>query len=100
MPCLSYKKCVRISVASAIVESTLHLPAAQRFWRAHPRMRFLPNREVDIGGQMAVVTGFESLGEPARLEVVALRETFEVISINGRVISKPDRLSTDYTDYG
>jgi RNA polymerase sigma factor (sigma-70 family) len=71
---------------------TLHLPVAQRFWHAHPRMRFLPNREVDIGGQMAVVTGFESLGEPARLEVVVLRDTFEVISINGAAYV-PDRAS-------
>ncbi|MFL5801344.1 MAG: RNA polymerase sigma factor [Roseiflexaceae bacterium] len=69
---------------------TLHLPEGQRFWREHPRMRFLPEREVDIGGQAAVVGGFESLGDSARLEVVALRDTFAVISINGMAYV-PDR---------
>jgi hypothetical protein len=69
---------------------TLQLPAAQRFWREHPRMRFVPEREIDIGGQAAVVSGFESLSDSARLEVVALRDTFEVISING-VAYVPDR---------
>lgn len=62
---------------------TLHLPAVQRFWRQYPRMRALPEREVDLGGRTGLVTGFESLGSPARIEVVALADSFAVLGIYG-----------------
>jgi len=63
---------------------TWSLPAARAFWREHPRMRFLPEREVEVAGSPAVVTGFESITGTARLDVVTLRDTLEVVSINGR----------------
>ncbi|MCG8351451.1 MAG: sigma-70 family RNA polymerase sigma factor [Chloroflexales bacterium] len=62
---------------------TLHLPQVRQFWRAHPRMCALPEREIDLGGCAGIVTGFESLGGPARIEVVALRDSYEVLSIHG-----------------
>ena len=62
---------------------TWSLPEARAFWREYPRMRFLPAREVEFAGSPAVVTGFESLTAAARLEVVALRDTLEVVRING-----------------
>jgi RNA polymerase sigma-70 factor (ECF subfamily) len=62
---------------------TWSLPEARAFWRKNPRMRFLPAREVEFAGSPAVVTGFESLTAAARLDVVALRDTLEVVRING-----------------
>jgi RNA polymerase sigma factor (sigma-70 family) len=62
---------------------TLSLPQARRFWREHPRMRFLLEREIEVAGSPAVVTGFESLTGSARLEIISLRDTYQVVSING-----------------
>jgi RNA polymerase sigma factor (sigma-70 family) len=62
---------------------TWSLPEARRFWQEHPRMRFLPEREIEVAGSPAVVTGFESLTGSARLEVVSLQDTCQVVSING-----------------
>lgn len=60
----------------------LILPAGRDFWRRHPRMRHLPEREVEAGGRAAVVTTFESVTGLARLAVVSARDTYEVISIH------------------
>lgn len=61
----------------------LGLPAGQRFWRAHPRMRTLVEREVEAGGRAALVTRFESVTGGAALDVIFARDTFEVIGIHG-----------------
>jgi hypothetical protein len=55
------------------------LPEARRFWREHPRMRTLPEREVEAAGSPALVVGFESVADGARLDVLVVRDTFEVI---------------------
>lgn len=62
---------------------TWSLPEARRFWREHPRMRFLPEREIEAMGSPAVVTGFQSMTSAATLEVVALRDSLRVLSVNG-----------------
>jgi RNA polymerase sigma-70 factor (ECF subfamily) len=62
---------------------TWSLPAARAFWQENPRMRFLSEREIEFAGSPAVVTGFESLTNSARLEVVTLRDTLEVVRIDG-----------------
>ncbi len=62
---------------------TWSLPEARRFWRENPRMRFLPVREIEVAGSPAMLTGFESLTGGARLEVVSLRDTCRVLSIDG-----------------
>jgi hypothetical protein len=62
---------------------TWSLPEARRFWQANPRMRYLPEREVEAGGLPAMVTGFESLTGSARLEVVTLRDSLQVVCIHG-----------------
>lgn len=62
---------------------TWSLPEVRRFWREHPRMRFLPEREIETEGSPAVVTGFQSVTGGARLEVVALRDSLRVLSVNG-----------------
>lgn len=62
---------------------TWSLPPTRQFWREHPRMRFLPTREIEATGSPAVVTGFECLASGARLEVVALRDSLRVLQVAG-----------------
>jgi RNA polymerase sigma-70 factor (ECF subfamily) len=71
---------------------TWSLPEARRFWKENPRMRFVPEREVEFAGSPAVVTALESVTGTARLEVVSLRDTLEVVSING---NRPARHAQD-----
>ncbi|HUY78104.1 MAG TPA: RNA polymerase sigma factor [Ktedonobacterales bacterium] len=59
----------------------LDLPQAQRFWRAHPRMRATPERPVEVDGLPAVVTSFESLGDHARLDVITARESLITLAV-------------------
>lgn len=63
----------------------IDLPAGQRFWRRHPRMRALPIREIAYQGRPALLTGFESVDGPVRLEVISARETLDVLRIEGEV---------------
>ena len=63
---------------------TWSVPEVRRFWKQHPRMRFVPARPVEKDGSPAVVTGFESLSSDARIDVVMLSETLQVVSIDGR----------------
>jgi RNA polymerase sigma-70 factor (ECF subfamily) len=58
-------------------------PAGRRFWRAHPRLRALPEREVEAAGRAVLVTSFESVVDAARLDVVSARDTYEILSVHG-----------------
>lgn len=62
---------------------TWSLPEVRAFWAEHPRMRFIPERPVEAAGSPAIVTGFEDISGTARIEVVTLRDTLQVISIDG-----------------
>jgi RNA polymerase sigma-70 factor (ECF subfamily) len=62
--------------------SVLALPQGQRFWREHPRIRALPQREVAAAGRAALVASFESMSTAARFEVIVARDTYAVISIH------------------
>jgi hypothetical protein len=55
----------------------------QAFWRAHPRIRLLPEREVETQGRAALVTSFASVTDGVRFEVVSARETYEVLRVYG-----------------
>ncbi len=68
---------------------TSNLPEACAFWRENPRMRFLPEREIDFAGSPAVVTGFESITGSARFEAVTLQDTLEVVRLNTSVPVNP-----------
>jgi hypothetical protein len=47
----------------------------------HPRIRTLPEREVEAAGVPALVTAFESMAGRARLEVVSARDSYAVLGI-------------------
>ncbi|MFN8492436.1 MAG: RNA polymerase sigma factor [Caldilineaceae bacterium] len=57
----------------------LALPQVRRFWQAHPRMRTLPEREAEISGSPAVLTGFESVTGDAKIEVAFAKNTLGVV---------------------
>jgi len=59
------------------------LPETRRFWRDHPRMHFLPGREIEFAGSTAVVTGFASCTDAARIEIVSLRATGKALRVYG-----------------
>ncbi len=84
-PASVYLWCPACGVGDAETWQSLawSLPEGRAFWQRHPRMRSLPPREITYAGSTAVVTAFESMADSARLEVVTLRDTLEVVSING-----------------
>ena len=59
-------------------------PEGRRFWHAHPRLRLLPERDVEADGRPAIVVGFASVTDAATLDIVADRETFRVLRISAR----------------
>jgi RNA polymerase sigma-70 factor (ECF subfamily) len=60
----------------------LSLPEGQAFWRAHPRIRMLPEREVETQGRAAFVHSFQSVADGARLDIISARDTYEVLRIH------------------
>lgn len=62
-------------------EIALYTVEGLHFWRTHKRIRALPDQLIDINGVAAFLTRFESAVGRARLEVVTLRETCQVIQI-------------------
>ena len=59
---------------------TLDTPEARQFWRKHPRMFWLPEREIEYGGQSALLSSFRSTADSAQLDVIVQRETLQVLS--------------------
>lgn len=68
---------------TTLAHRALYLPEGRRFWRAHQRIRILPEREIAVAGRAAIVSGFESVTGVARFEVVADRETYALIALGG-----------------
>jgi RNA polymerase sigma factor (sigma-70 family) len=59
----------------------------QAFWRLHPRIRLVPERAVEAQGRPALVTGFASVTDGARLDVVSARDTYEVLAVSCAISS-------------
>ncbi len=70
-----------ITPNTALAGLVLALPEARHFWRAHRRIRLLPERAVDAAGRAALLVGFESVTGRGRLEVVAAADTYETLRI-------------------
>lgn len=58
-------------------------PAAQQFLRVHPRVRTLPERQIEVDGRPALVTSLESLTDSARLDLILDLETYETVRVFG-----------------
>ena len=76
-----YVRCPRCGIldSATCYHLTIDTPQAIAFWRRYPRMRPLPIREIEYAGRAALLTGFESVGEAARVEIVSARDTWETL---------------------
>lgn len=72
-----------ISANEALPGLALALPEGRHFWQDHPRMRMLPAQAITFEGRPALLTSFESLGERARLDVIAARDAFRILAVSG-----------------
>lgn len=68
---------------NSLTHLSVDIPELWRFWRAHPRIRSLPEYEVEHGGRSAVVSTFESVGQTARLAIITDRETLAILRVEG-----------------
>jgi RNA polymerase sigma factor (sigma-70 family) len=59
----------------------LSLPEARRFEREHPRIRQLPQLEVETDGRAAIVTAFESVTNSDKFAVISSLDTYETLRI-------------------
>jgi RNA polymerase sigma-70 factor (ECF subfamily) len=79
-----YAWCERCEFGAGLEEwwsLTLSLPDVREFWQQHPRMRVLPQREIQYQGCATLVTGFESVAANTRIEVVSSLDTFAVLGV-------------------
>jgi RNA polymerase sigma-70 factor (ECF subfamily) len=60
----------------------LWLPEGRSFQKDHPRIRQLPERELDADGVPAIVTTFESLANGERYAVVSAQKTLRTLSVH------------------
>jgi hypothetical protein len=59
----------------------LALPEGLQFWRAHPRIRTLPEPAIEVAGREAIITSFHSMAVRAGLDVVSARDSFAVMGV-------------------
>ncbi len=61
-----------------------NLAAGRLFWRQHPRIRTLPQQEMELEGYPALRIRFENVANSAHLEVIVARDKYEVLSVDSR----------------
>jgi hypothetical protein len=61
----------------------LDRPDGQAFFQAHPRIRALPQREVERDGVPVIVVSYESLLDSASYDVVVARDSYETLAVSG-----------------
>lgn len=59
----------------------LGMPEGMSFWRKHPQLLTLPEREIEHDGVPAVVIGFQDMASDARLDVISHRDTLRTLDI-------------------
>ena len=65
----------------------LGLPEGRRFWRRYPRIYALPEREVEVNGNAAIVKSYGERGGIACFDVVFARSTLDVLRVYGDQVS-------------
>lgn len=79
---------IRCSTCGTIDVTTLNRltvdrPETQRFWQAHPRVRLLPARELEIQGIHALLVPIESVTDGAHMDIAWARHTLQVLAVYG-----------------
>lgn len=75
----------RLTTDVRLSNLALYLPEVRRFWRDHPRLRTLPEHAIEADGRPALVLGFASVTDGARLDVVVARDTYATLAIYGHI---------------
>ena len=79
----NYCATCNISNWSSLDFMLFSLPEAQRFWKEHPRLRTLPQQELEVFGRPALLTTFESITEQTRLDIITSADSFMVLNMHG-----------------
>jgi len=61
---------------------TIDVLESQQFWRQHPHMHWLPAHEIDYAGQPALLSGFQSYSDSARLDIIYQPDTLKILGIH------------------
>jgi RNA polymerase sigma-70 factor (ECF subfamily) len=61
--------------------SLVFCPETLTFWQQHPRMRLLHPQSAVASGQDVILTGFESVIDSARIELILARDTLQILQV-------------------
>ena len=50
--------------------------------REHPRIRTLPEREIEMDGKLALLTRLESVADCLHLDIVTALDTYETLHVS------------------
>jgi RNA polymerase sigma-70 factor (ECF subfamily) len=68
--------------ANGLPHLSLDTPEARQFWRRHPRMQWLPAREIAYAGQPALISSFQSISDTAQLDIICQQATLKVLAVH------------------
>lgn len=60
---------------------TLDTPEAQQFYRKHPHIRWQPGNAIEYDNQPALICSFQSIRDPAQLDVIFHHDTLKVLGV-------------------
>jgi hypothetical protein len=67
--------------AQPLAGLALASPAGRRFYREHPRIRLLPEQDIEVEGHPAIVTHFASLTSCDTLDVIIARDSGRLMGV-------------------
>lgn len=65
--------------SEALESLAFALPETQKFYQQHQRIRFLPEYGLEVDGQAAIVTSFESVASQDRIVIISAADTYGVL---------------------
>lgn len=65
-----------------IAGMALSTTEARGFWRAHPRIHRLPNREIETGGRQVIVVRYAAVSGGAQLDTLFAHDSYELLRIH------------------
>jgi hypothetical protein len=76
----------KASCITSLEPLVLETAQSQQFLRAHPRIRTLPRRYLEIDGRAAILSRFASVTDSAVLDIISDEETYEILHIAGEAL--------------
>lgn len=72
----------RMATSQGLSGLAAAIPEAVHFWREHPRLMTLPEREIEAEGEPALVTSFRSLTDRDQLDIVSAHSSFRLLAVH------------------